>query len=145
MPVFLCAAIRFVRAITVHKIDRTIVFGKSLFFCFTPPVCTFLPLFFTYYTSKGYVKVGNKGGDSYTASVVTAPSVCPETGGRMKVQHYGRTPFRLNSARVGLIGCVVQSSSMQRSVIYRGTAERSAVRYSTVSTVQCATVQCSTE
>jgi hypothetical protein len=34
---------------------------------------------------KGYVKVGNKGGDSYTASVVTAPSVCPETGGRMKV------------------------------------------------------------
>lgn len=34
---------------------------------------------------EGYVKVGNKGGDSYTASVVTAPSVCPETGGRMKV------------------------------------------------------------
>ena len=36
--------------------------------------------------------MGNKGGDSYTASVVTAPSVCPETGGRMKVRALTHTP-----------------------------------------------------
>ena len=37
---------------------------------FTP-----LNLFFFHTSSVGYVKVGNKGGDSYTASVVTIPSV----------------------------------------------------------------------
>ena len=41
--------------------------------------------YFTLHILSGYVKSGSKGGDSYTASVVTAPSVCPETGGRMKV------------------------------------------------------------
>ena len=53
------------------------------FFFASLPCISLFPL-----SSEGYVKVGNKGGDSYTASVVTVPSVCPETGGRMKVYHY---------------------------------------------------------
>ena len=93
MSLLLRATIRFVRALTVQFVFTVFT---TCSFVFVFPLILLLSsissisfissaLYLLCLLFEGYVKVGNKGGDSYTASVVTAPSVCPETGGRMKV------------------------------------------------------------
>ena len=90
MSLLLRATSRFVRALTVQFVFTVFT---TCSFVFVFPLILLLSsisfissaLYLLCLLFEGYVKVGNKGGDSYTASVVTAPSVCPETGGRMKV------------------------------------------------------------
>jgi hypothetical protein len=40
---------------------------------------------YMYTPHSGIMKTGKNGGDSYSAAIVTVPSVCQETGGKMKV------------------------------------------------------------
>ena len=38
-----------------------------------------------YLQPMGQIKTGKQGGDSFSAAIVTVPTTCPETGGRMKI------------------------------------------------------------